>query len=314
MSVQRSPPMVSAGSHPDLSKLRDESTNISFRKRKHIECNCDHSEVLLEFQNKIMQTITSTLETQNQNIITTLESLRQDVNGFRHDLETVNSKILMLSDEQTCIKKDVSDLQSINSINNSKMQTVSHELLALQTTVANLSDQLRVKEQQGRINNLEITGIPVTKGENLINIVHNIAKKINFPITTTDIDYIHRVRRFKAINSSVNTGESASNVTPIPNIIVKFTQRKRKSDMLAAVRARRGLTTADAGLDGPAKPIFINDHLTPQNKQLYKQARLLAKESDYKYVWLSDCKILLKKNDTSKTLCVSSDTDLAKIK
>lgn len=315
MNVQRSPPMVNTGSQPDLSRLRDDSTAVTFRKRKQPDCSCNHSEVLLQLQNTIMKTITSTLETQNQNMMATLEALRQDINGFRNDLGMVDAKIDKLSEEQACIVKDVMDLKSTNTATSSKIQFVSQDVEVLRATVADLSDQLRFKEQQERINNLEIAGIPSIKGENLTNIIHNIARKINFAITTTDIDFIHRVRRFNSNKSNVGTGESAANnATSIPNIIVKFTQRKRKNDMLAAVRVRRGLTTADAGLDGPAKPIFISDHLTPLNKQLYKRARLLAKEYDYKYVWLSGCKILLRKSDTSKIMCVSSDIDLAKIK
>ncbi|KAG7300149.1 hypothetical protein JYU34_015698, partial [Plutella xylostella] len=49
-------------------------------------------------------------------------------------------------------------------------------------------------------------------------------------------------------------------------------QRKKKNDVLAAVRARRGLSTADLGLAGPSRPVFVNDHLTPSNKVLYRSA------------------------------------------
>lgn len=313
MDAETAHPKVIPGSRPDLSNVRDESY-VATRKRKQPECNCDHSAALLAFQNKITEMIASTLETQNQSIITTLEALRQDVNEFRRDLETVNGQIDKLSREHTSLQNDIVELKSTNTTHHVKIKDISQDLVVLQTTVKNLKDQLCIKEQQGRINNLEITGIPVTKGENLTNIVHNIANTINYPLTTTDIDYIHRVRRFNSSNTKTGSGESAVNITSIPNIIVKFTQRKCKNDMLAAVRARRGLTTVNAGLNGPAKPIFINEHLIPQNKLLYKEARLLAKENGYKYIWLSECKILLRKNDTSKILCVSNTTDLAKIK
>ncbi|CAG9795435.1 unnamed protein product [Diatraea saccharalis] len=56
---------------------------------------------------------------------------------------------------------------------------------------------------------------------------------------------------------------------------------QKKNDFLAAVRTRRGLTTADIGIDGTSKAIFINDHLTPHNKTLFKQVRKLES-------WLND--------------------------
>lgn len=84
--------------------------------------------------------------------------------------------------------------------------------------------------------------------------------------------------------------------------------------MLAAIRARRGLTTADLDIDGPARPVFVNDHLAPLNKLLYGRVRKLGKELGYKYIWLNDCKIFVRKNDTSKAILISSEADLVKIK
>ncbi|KAI8429265.1 hypothetical protein MSG28_007771 [Choristoneura fumiferana] len=75
------------------------------------------------------------------------------------------------------------------------------------------------------------------------------------------------------------------NIRP-PAIVVRFTQRRRKNELLAAVRARRGLTTSDIGLPGPAAAVYVGDHLTPVNKLLLKQARQLKLEHNYSYLWV----------------------------
>ncbi|CAB3240741.1 unnamed protein product [Arctia plantaginis] len=86
--------------------------------------------------------------------------------------------------------------------------------------------------------------------------------------------------------------------------------RKRKT--LMTVKARRGLTTADISLDGAARPIYLNEHLAPH--MLYSKTRKLGLERGYTYIWMKDCKIFLRKNDSSKPMLIATEEDLAKIK
>lgn len=270
-----------------------------------------------DLYNRMMTSFTAKLDSQNNAMKGVLNSIREDLNSFKKEISDVNSSIKKLADEQAIVKKEVCELSSTTGLITQRVDLVSSEISELQCLTNNLNDQLKAKEQLGRINNVEIAGIPLLKSENLKNIIHNIATKVGFTLLPTDIDYTHRVRRFNSTRNEIPTkhdGSTSLDSSSIPNIIVRFTQRYRKNEFLAAVRARRGLTTADAGLNGPSRPVYVNDHLTPHNKLLYKETRLLAKQKDYKYVWLSDCRILLRKNDTSKVQLISCDADLSKIK
>lgn len=312
MNVQRSPPRGISGSQPDLSELRDDYVNQ--RKRKSPDCSCNHQEGLIDLQRNLMDFMKSTLDTQNKEIQSAFKTIHNDLSVFKDEMRSLTHSIQKISDEQTQIKNDICELKSSTTMQENKVESINKKVAELTSTIEELSEQLQTKEQHGRMNNLEISGIPVLKGENLMNTLNNITAKIGFSLLPHDIDYIHRVRRFAPKSNHNGADSDLQSSTSIPNIIVRFTQRSRKNEMLAAVHARRGLTTADAGLNGPSKPIFINDHLTPQNKLLYKQARLLAKEKSYKYIWLSECKILLRKNDTAKVILVSNESDLLKIK
>ncbi|XP_060802965.1 uncharacterized protein LOC132902341 [Amyelois transitella] len=281
-------------------------------KRKTPDCHCNIQEIMSDFQKKMTISFNESLATQSEQINSSLNLLRDDVNSFTGQINELNATMHKIIEDQSTLKEEITDLRSSNDKTNKKMVNIECDVNNLASKVSELTDQLRLKEQQGRINNLEITGIPIVKGENLYTIVGNIASKIGISLKPTDIDFIHRVRRFN--NAQTSEIKPARDATLAPNIIVRFTQRKRKTDMLTAARARRGLTTADAGLDGPASPIFISDHLTPQNKLLYKQVRTIAKEKLYKYVWLSDCKIFVRKSDTSHAILVSRESDLIKIK
>ncbi|XP_047536566.1 uncharacterized protein LOC125070663 [Vanessa atalanta] len=229
-------------------------------------------------------------------------------------LKKQNETIQILHDEINTLKSEVSDIATNCSQikkdtenTNLDINRLKKDINATTVLVSTLADQLRLKEQEGRKNNLEISGIPMSHNENLHNILHRLSLKVGFTMLPQDIDFIHRVRRFLPQDVTTVTEKQSPS---IPNIIVRFTQRKRKNELLAAVRARRGITTTDLDIDGASKPIFVNDHLSPQNKLLYSRARRLGKELRFRYIWLNDCKIFLRKNDNSKVIFIANESDL----
>ncbi|XP_053622979.1 uncharacterized protein LOC128682360 [Plodia interpunctella] len=216
-----------------------------------------------------------------------------------------------IQSENNRITKEFNLLKSDNVNLNTKISVLEKKLTDSSIIIADISNQLSYKDQLCRMNNLEIAGIPYTKSENLLHIMQSISTKVGVSLSTSDIDHIHRVRRFPS--NKIPT-ESSLAPTQIPNIIVKFTHRQKKSEILAAVRAIRGLTTSDVDIDGPARHLFINEHLTPNNKMLYSRTRKLGRECGYSYIWIKDCKIFVRKNDVSKPILISCESDLTKIK
>ena len=175
-------------------------------------------------------------------------------------------------------------------------------------TIEALQIENNAAKQFSFLNNIEISGVPFSKGENLNTILRNICSRVGFTLSDSDVNTIHRVRRFHSDNNN-----SEKLVRP-PAIIVHFTRRIRKDELLAAVRARRGITTADINLPGAATALYLSDHLTPVNKLLLKRARQLKNEKNYSYLWIRDCKIFIRKNQESKVFLINSEADLNKIK
>ncbi|KAJ2953480.1 hypothetical protein O0L34_g1076 [Tuta absoluta] len=163
-----------------------------------------------------------------------------------------------------------------------------------------------------RMTNVEIAGVPLKKNENLIDLLNLISSKIGFTLNSTDVDTIHRVRR--SVNASSKPDDSQRSRPPA--IVVQFTQRRRNDAFLAASRTHRSLSTADVGIAGPASGIFINHHLTPANKLLLKEAKIVKSTLQYSYQWVQDCKILMRKNDEphSKIIHIKNEGDLRKLK
>ncbi|KAG7309647.1 hypothetical protein JYU34_004130 [Plutella xylostella] len=305
MNPIRTPTKTS--STPDLSALTDHPRNTSLRvnKRLRLEENMD-DEVDLKQE---LKAITSLLKQQSLRF-DDFEKLAVDFTTIKSHLGDIQATNKLLLEDHRKLTSEMLDIKKRNDETNSRVSSIEAKLTDSSATVEELTQQLRIKDQQSRMNNLEISGVPQLKGENLQTILHNIAVKVGYTLRDTDIDFIHRVRRYASVN---NNDPNKATSTLIPNIIVRFTQRQRRNEMLAAVRVRRGLTTADVGIDGASKPIFVNEHLTPHNKMLHGRARRLGKEIGYKYIYTRDCKIFLRKTDISKPFPILSEEDLAKI-
>lgn len=180
-----------------------------------------------------------------------------------------------------------------------KQPPIDKDYPLLQAEITKLSNDLMTKDQLLRLNNVEIKGIPIKKNENLLEIVRKIGNIIGQQIEKSDINFVTRAR-------------SASQPKPV---IVGFVGRYQKQDFVAAAKLRKqGLTSQDLGFTGDLTKIYVNDHLTKENKQLLSKTKKIAVEKNYNYVWVQNSKILTRKNDTSPIIAIKNDSDLPKMK
>lgn len=250
MNTLRSPPLNitgGGGSHPNLSQLKDIDlpNQITLRKRKTPDCDSvcstdfrrELSETLSEYRlelrdtlQEFQKTITASFETLVKQQSESIKQIHGDVCHLKSEVSDLKECHQSLRNEHCNIISNITDIDKNQASMIEKNNYLEKELINAKSLASSLLEQQRFADQQARINNLEISGVPQLKGENLYNIVHKMATKINFALLPTDIDFIHRVRRF--------VGTSTPEVNLVPNIIIKFTQRKKKNEFLAAVRAR----------------------------------------------------------------------------
>lgn len=247
-------------------------------------------------------------------ILNELRALRGDFTGMRSDIQGVTRSILEINKRFGEMESRISDIEdrlTATEKSTTLIPRLQQDLDSAKNKVVTLEREIQQRDQLARQNNIEISGIPLTAGENLLTVLRTISDKVGFSLDERDIDGLLRVRRFEMANVS----KDSHNPRPRPPaIIVKFTRRLCKDKFLAAVRSRRGLTTADINLSGPSQNVYVSDHLTPQNKILLKQARQLKVDLGYTYLWVRDCKIFMRKNDKSGAIMVKSESDLAKLK
>ena len=77
----------------------------------------------------------------------------------------------------------------------------------------------------------------------------------------------------------------------------------------------RDETTSDLGtLSGSSNRIYINDSLSPNNKNLFKECLKLKRKEQFQFIWTHYGRIYLRKDSNSATKAVCSQNDLEKIR
>ncbi|CAH2083312.1 unnamed protein product [Euphydryas editha] len=285
---------VRAANHPIASRedcilSPGEDSSVTMRiKNKCSKCHSSDSCVAEDrLRIIIKQEITDTIKSL---VSEHLANLNHQVSEFQESLSFLSKQydalILSVNEKSETINKLVSKNEKLTS------------------QVKNLTDRLGQIEQNMRVCNVEITGIPEHKSENLLNTVQQLGRIVESPISESDILHVTRIAK---LNKESNRPRS---------VIVKLRSQRHRDELLAAVtrynkkNKDKKLSTEHLGLGGRREPIFVSEHLTLKNKQLHAAARKKAKEAGFKFVWIRDGRILARKSEQSHAIHIKDDEGL----
>lgn len=246
--------------------------------------------------------------------MSSLPALTASVKAIQADISDLKSMKADIADLKL-LKPELSEMKiSVDFIHNSvealtgRVSEVSLEVESLlktkdevhhlQQKIIYLENTMKEFEQRSRLNNIEIKGVPVTSSENLLQVMDKLACLVGVKVSKEHINYIARV--------------PSRNDKQHKNIIVSIHNRYLRNDFVSAARNCKPITPGDIGLKGSNR-IFINDHLTLDNKKLLNEAKSLAKEKNFSYIWVKNSKILVRKNSTSPIIAIKTNADLKKI-
>lgn len=331
MPLRRTPPKKSQESTPDLTddstkdelpKGQKQGTNIATRsKRKARE---EVNDELRSFMEEI-KGIVHEIKSQNNEINTELASIksaisdiRSEVNSVRADYRDAMNSIADIQCKQVEMSKEFVELTKSTEFYHAnqndfqqrleKLETAMNagqssgsELRTISNTIETLKTEIHQQQQWERLMNLEVSGIPESNSEDVIDYVTRIADHAGVKLTRDNIIHATRV-------------QPRQNVSGRPKvIIVKLKNRYLKDNILAGLRKTRGVTTHDISVPGEPRRIFVNEHLTVDNKLLFKKCREFAKSKFYQFTWVKNCRIYMRKDDTSAAIYIKHDADLYKL-
>ncbi|XP_026314577.1 uncharacterized protein LOC113226232 [Hyposmocoma kahamanoa] len=193
--------------------------------------------------------------------------------------------------------------KSISTITEENIQ-LKKTNLELQTSFAQLSSRVNDLEQHLRENNLEIHGVPESRSENIPSILQQCASTVGHQVGDTDIVNYTRVAR-----------QNKDSQRPRA-IIVKFRSVRCRDEFYSAVHRfnksnpKEKLNTTHLGFGTVKTPVYVSEHLSPENKSLHAAVRIAAKEKGYKFVWVRGGRIYIRKTPDSQYILIKNRDSL----
>ncbi|KAG7300511.1 hypothetical protein JYU34_016141 [Plutella xylostella] len=246
----------------------------------------------------IMSAFTSALR-QMQEVF---NGMKREMTDFTASLNYTSEDIVQFRQELTEMKGQLKELEYYKS-----------EVKTLRAEVSELRQELAAKEQRHFTKDVEITGLTETNGENLTQVVNVLSNKLGVQLDPRDVDDVRRVGARGGGGGGGSGGAGAGAMERPRPVVLTFTRRAPRDQLLRAAKARRGITTEMLEVPGNSRRVFVNEHLTKENRVLFSKARALGAELKFKFVWTSNCNIFMRRSETSSVLRITSESILDKL-
>lgn len=239
-----------------------------------------------EILNQFNVSITSTINKE-------LEPIKREMREILESMSFMNNKFEELEKKQHSVDELIKKLEAEN--------------ISLKNTVGDLQIRIDNLEQQSRSNNIEIQCLPENKNENLYSAVTKLGQTVNCEVKEMDI--LHCTRIAKVNRTS----------TRPRSIVVQLASPRLRDQLLASIikynqnNPDEKLNSSHFGFAGRGTPVFVAEHLSPTNKALHAAARIKAKEKNYKYVWVRNGRIFVRKSDGAEYVLIKNMNSLNRI-
>lgn len=227
---------------------------------------------------KIMQEMSAKLDA--------IDSLKRNVEEVQESAAHISG---FFDEFKTKLDSVCSDLKTLSS----NYQLLKAENATLKQELTLIKKDMTELKQYSRANNLEIKGLPVTAKECLEATVQTLGNKLGLQISASDIDVVHRVPTKDKSKS---------------NIVVRFVSRKTRDKVLAMSKKKR-LSTVNFSFEEDS-PVYVNEHLCPELKILLGKTIQRRKEKGWKFSWVQNGRILVRKAENSPIIHVASEDNL----
>lgn len=240
---------------------------------------------------------------------------------FEHMFKKLNASLeSTITRELDSVKSEIKDLvRSVEFINAEYEEMKKNHEKTLRTTgelekenhrmagtIVDLNTRINYLEQQSRSNNLEIQSVPEHKQENVYNMVTQLGQVVGYNLKENDILFCTRVAK-----------QDSSNSRP-RSIIAQLSSPRIRDGLLAATikfnksNPQNKLNSTHLGYSIQT-PVYVAEHLSPSNKALHAAARVKARITGYKYVWVRNGKIFVRKSDESEFIHIKNSDSVNKI-
>ena len=212
-----------------------------------------------------------------------IESMKKSLTFFNQQFEDIKM-------ENENIKKEVKFFKLENERLNFQMKEVKKE-------ISNSSLQLDYIERNLKSRNVEIIGVPIVKNENVVNVAVKVMKKVDPQLCENDIESAKQLVK-----------KDKKNEVTKSSILVRFKNINKRNYVY---NNKKNLAKAKfSSIDDNIKNVYINENLTPKNKQLFYLANCYRKTNDWKFLWTMNGTVYLREKEGSDAVIIRNVLDL----
>ncbi|XP_044578902.1 uncharacterized protein LOC123261374 [Cotesia glomerata] len=229
---------------------------------------------------------------------------KEALNSINSNVNSNTTNIIQLRNELETIKED--------TLKNSKSLADQHALIS---SVATSNDSSGVLPNYQVTSELVISGIPdsVVQGSSAIEITSSVFKALKVPELKTDILSSRLIeKRAKSFSNIVK-----DNAKPIlHSIIVKLKSPKIRDYIIESKRKLKTLlikTVFPETANVSKGFLYVNEFLNAEIHKLLLITKSKAKTLRFKYVWVQNGLIFVKKDGNTAKIKICSEADLIKL-
>ncbi|KAG8275576.1 polycystic kidney disease protein 1-like [Homalodisca vitripennis] len=117
--------------------------------------------------------------------------------------------------------------------------------------------------------------------------IRDVGRAMGQELVEAQVSAVHRVPTYKADRT--------------PSIVVQFTGRMQRDAWITAFKKKKTLTASEINPIFPKQQaVYVNEHLSPENKQLLGQLKKKCSEKNVKFVWVKEGKFFVRKKEGEK--------------
>ena len=177
----------------------------------------------------------------------------------------------------------------------------------LEVEVAKLASRIVGIEKISRNCNLELQAVPERKNENVVSLFKKLCEVVKVSLEDGHVSACRRVAKLNTASNRPRNIVITLSSPRIRDMVLSATHRYNKT------HPGRGIVSSDLDIAGESRRVFVNEHLSPEQKSLHAAARLAAKDRGYKYVWVKYGQIYVRKDDSASAILIKNWDSLDKI-
>lgn len=208
----------------------------------------------------------------------------QEIRGLRNLMDDVKTQLLSRID---ALEK--------------KLESRDKDIENLKLSVHQMQETIDLQAQRLVQNEIELIDVPETANESVYHIAEIMAKKIGVELTENDIDEAYRTGPRRISTDGVEK--------PARPLVIRLLRKMKRNELIKAAKVRKNISSSDI-VPGTSKRIYVNERLTTANRHLFRETRLRTRQYQFRYCWIKDGRIFVRKDEGKPAITIRSALDL----